>query len=34
MKLFKYDWFYKLMTHSTLVEYLVVTFFIGLIIWV
>ena len=34
MKLFKYDWFYKLMIHSNLVEYFVVTFFIGLIIWV
>jgi len=32
-KLLKYDWFYKLILHFTLMEYFVIMLVIGLIIW-
>jgi len=32
-KLLQYDWFYKLILHFTLMEYIVFIVVIGLIIW-
>lgn len=32
-KLLQYDWFYKLILQFTLMEYFVIMFVIGMIIW-
>ena len=33
-KLLRYDWFYKMTQHFTLMEYFVIMVVIGLIVWV